>query len=65
MTRTLEVRTDIDGVQPTPRLKIELARPLAVVTLALTDALLGCLQFDLSHRQRAGLTMRPGRADMT
>ena len=45
---------------------IGLARLLPVVTLGLTDALLGCLPFDLSHRQQAGLTEKePGRADMT
>lgn len=45
--------SDIDGVQP-DRLMIGLARPLAVVTLRPTDVLLGCLPFDLSHRQQAG-----------
>jgi hypothetical protein len=33
---------------------IGLARLLAVVTLALTDVLLGCLPFDLSHQRQAG-----------
>ena len=44
---------------------IGLARLLAVVTLGLTDALLGCLPFDLSHRWQAGRQEEPGRADMT
>jgi hypothetical protein len=35
-------RADIDGVQPAT-VENELARPLLVVTRALTDALLGCL----------------------
>ena len=33
---------------------IELARLLTVVTLPLTDVVLDCLPFDLSHRQQAG-----------
>ena len=40
------------------RLMIGLARLLAVVTLALTDVLLGCLPFDLSHRRQAGRLRR-------
>jgi hypothetical protein len=52
MHSILEFASDIDGVQP-DRLMIGLARLLAVVTRPLTDALLGCLPFDLSHRQQA------------
>lgn len=47
--------TDIVFVQPFT-VENELARPLPVVTRALTDALLGCLLLDLSHRRRAGRT---------
>lgn len=41
MCQTLHPRTDIDVVQPIA-VDNEAARPLLVVTLALTDALLGC-----------------------